>query len=118
MRKYYTRPCNFYYGNYAKRLIKTKKALSLTGNLSIENLGSTLTNVSSVTNIYKNVMAGNITGVTQISSLAQKFGIMRPSSLPANLGWAPTYLQKFTNIKSSIGGFVSSGISAIRGFFS
>ena len=35
MRKYYTRPCNFYYGNYAKRLIKTKKALSLTGNLSI-----------------------------------------------------------------------------------
>ena len=89
----------------------------ITGNLSIENLGSTLTNVSSVTNVYKNVMAGNITGVTQISSLAQKFGIMRPSSLPANLGWAPTYLQKFTNIKSSIGGFVSSGISAIRGFF-
>ena len=22
MRKYYTRPCNFYYGNYAKNLIK------------------------------------------------------------------------------------------------
>jgi len=32
MRKYYTRPCNFYYGNYAKKLIKNKKALSLTGN--------------------------------------------------------------------------------------
>ena len=25
MRKYYTRPCNFYYGNYARRLIKKKK---------------------------------------------------------------------------------------------
>ena len=32
MRKYYTRPCNFYYGNYAKKLIKNKKALSLAGN--------------------------------------------------------------------------------------
>ena len=31
MRKCYTRPCNFYYGNYAKKLIGEKKALSLTG---------------------------------------------------------------------------------------
>ena len=35
MLKYYTRPCNFYYGNYAKKLIKEKKALSLAGNLDI-----------------------------------------------------------------------------------
>ena len=35
MRKYYTRPCNFYYGNYAKRLIKSKKALPLAGNFNI-----------------------------------------------------------------------------------
>ena len=32
MRKYYTRPCNFYYGNYAKKLIKRKAAYSLAGN--------------------------------------------------------------------------------------
>ena len=32
MRKYYTRPCNFYYGNYAKKLIKKKAAYSLVGN--------------------------------------------------------------------------------------
>jgi len=31
MRKYYTRPCNFYYGNYAKDLVKNKKALPLAG---------------------------------------------------------------------------------------
>jgi len=31
MRKYYTRPCNFYYGNYAKKLIDEQKALSLAG---------------------------------------------------------------------------------------
>ena len=35
MRKYYTRPCNFYYGNYARRLIRKKKALSLAGNQNI-----------------------------------------------------------------------------------
>ena len=35
MRKCYTRPCNFYYGNYAKELIKEKKALSLNGRSNI-----------------------------------------------------------------------------------
>ena len=35
MRKYYTRACNFYYGNYAKKLIKRKKALQLAGNPNI-----------------------------------------------------------------------------------
>ena len=35
MRECYTRPCNFYYGNYAKRLISKKKALPLAGNSNI-----------------------------------------------------------------------------------
>jgi dihydropteroate synthase len=35
MRKYYTRPCNFYYGNYSRHLIKAKKALPLAGNKNI-----------------------------------------------------------------------------------
>ena len=35
MRKYYTRPCNFYYGNYAKILVNKKKALYLAGNPNI-----------------------------------------------------------------------------------
>jgi len=35
MHKYYTRPCNFYYGSYAKKLISNKKALPLAGNLNI-----------------------------------------------------------------------------------
>ncbi len=35
MRKYYTRPCNFYYGNFAKLLIKKKKAFSLANNPNI-----------------------------------------------------------------------------------
>ena len=35
MNKYYTRACNFYYGNNAKTLIKKKLALPLCGNNSI-----------------------------------------------------------------------------------
>jgi len=35
MRKYYTRPCNFYYGNYSKSLVKNKKTLPLAGNSNI-----------------------------------------------------------------------------------
>ena len=35
MRKYYTRPCNFYYGNCARSLVKNKKALFLAGNPNI-----------------------------------------------------------------------------------
>jgi len=35
MRKYYTRPCNFYYGDYARDLVKRKKALYLAGNKNI-----------------------------------------------------------------------------------
>jgi dihydropteroate synthase len=35
MRKYYTRPCNFYYGKNAKRLVYSKKALPLNGKHNI-----------------------------------------------------------------------------------
>jgi len=35
MRKYYTRPCNFYYGNYVTDLIRNKKAFPLAGNPKI-----------------------------------------------------------------------------------
>ena len=35
MIKYYTRACNFYYGNLSKELVKKKKALPLCGNKEI-----------------------------------------------------------------------------------
>ena len=35
MRQYYTRPCNFYYGNHARDLIKQKKAYRLAGRSDI-----------------------------------------------------------------------------------
>ena len=35
MKKYYTRVCNFYYGNRSRYLIKKKKSIPLNGNLNI-----------------------------------------------------------------------------------
>ena len=35
MKKYYTRACNFYYGNYSRALVRKKKTLPLNGNKSI-----------------------------------------------------------------------------------
>ena len=35
MKKYYTRACNFYYGDHSKRLVKKKKALPLNSNIEI-----------------------------------------------------------------------------------
>ena len=63
MRKYYTRPCNFYYGSYAKSLVKQKKALFLAGNTKIafdkleifqrEKKGVTKSNFYSINRIKK-----------------------------------------------------------------
>ena len=35
MKKYYTRVCNFYYGNISKKLVKQKKTLPLNGSAEI-----------------------------------------------------------------------------------
>ena len=35
MKKYYTRVCNFYYGNLSRKLVKQKKTLPLNGNAEI-----------------------------------------------------------------------------------
>ena len=35
MRRYYTRVCNFYYGEESKKLVKQKKSLPLNGNKNI-----------------------------------------------------------------------------------
>ena len=35
MKKYYTRPCNFYYGIFSKQLAKKRLSLPLCGNMNI-----------------------------------------------------------------------------------
>ena len=67
MLKYYTRPCNFYYGNYAKKLIKEKKALSLAGNLNIA-----FDQIEIFNRKKARITKSSIYSITQIKNLSKK----------------------------------------------
>ena len=69
MRNCYTRPCNFYYGSYAKELISKKKCLSLAGNQNIafdqieifqrkkiKKKGSTIYTIKEINKIDKKIL--------------------------------------------------------------
>ena len=67
MRKYYTRPCNFYYGNYAKRLINKKKAFSLANNPNIA-----FDQLEIFQRKKKGIVQSNICSITEIKTLGRK----------------------------------------------
>ena len=67
MRKYYTRPCNFYYGSYAKRLINKKKAFSLGSNPNIA-----FDQLEIFQRKKKGIVQSNICSITEIKTLDKK----------------------------------------------
>jgi len=86
--------------------------------------------VSTVTNVYKNVMAGSITNVANISSIVAN---AKSSAIGAATGAATSYLQStvistgFSSLMSSIGaikiapslgGSIGGAVMAIGKFFS
>ena len=94
---------------------------SIQGMISASSVGSVLSNVGQVTNVFKNVMGGQITGVTQMTSLAQKFGV---GTGAMNIGKSlhgigsplqGAFMSKLSSITSSIG---SSFGGAVGKFFS
>ena len=94
---------------------------SLQGMIPAGSIGSVLSNVGQVTNVFKNVMGGQITGVTQMTSLAQKFGI---GTGAANIGKSlhgvgsplqGAFMSKLTSLTSSVG---SAFRGAVGKFFS
>jgi hypothetical protein len=85
----------------------------ITGNLNIGNIGSIANDISTVTNVYKNVLAGNITSVTQLSSIANKAKGFFSSQGPAG-----KYPSGFSSLTKSIGSYGASAAKAIGGFFS
>ena len=64
MRKYYTRPCNFYYGNKAKNIVKNKKGLYLAGNKNIA-----FDQLEIFQRINKNNIKSNTYSIEEIKSL-------------------------------------------------
>ena len=88
MRKYYTRPCNFYYGNYAKKLIKKKKALSLAGNLNIA-----FDQLEIFQRKKKGIVQSNMYSITEIKALGKEI-----------ITTVKTDLKKITSNRKSICG--------------
>ena len=90
----------------------------ITGNITLDSAGSVLNNVSTVTNVYKSVMAGNITGVTQLTSIAQKFGFFTGSAKglsPGALGGKLSYMTRIAGIGKSVGSFIGRSIGKFFG---
>ncbi len=67
MRKYYTRPCNFYYGDRAKNCIKRNKALPLAGNKNIA-----FDQVEIIERQKKNIIKSSIYSLSKIKNLNKK----------------------------------------------
>lgn len=89
MREYYTRPCNFFYGNYAKGLVKNKKALSLAGNSNIAF------NQIEIFERKKNGIVGsNIYSLKEIKTLKKKIKLLIKNDL-----------KKITSKRKNIFGF-------------
>ena len=88
MRKYYTRPCNFYYGNYARKLVEKKKALSLAGNLNIA-----FDQIEIFQRKKKGIVQSNMYSITEIKALEKKI-----------ISTVKTDLKKITSDRKSICG--------------
>ena len=85
-----------------------KNVQGITGNLNIGNIGSVANDVSTVTNVYKNVLAGNITNVSQLSSIAST-----ASKFFKHSGYGPSFQASgFSTLMKSVGGISLGGTGA------
>jgi hypothetical protein len=91
------------------------------GMVSQSNVDSVVSNVSKVTNIFKNVMAGQVTGIIQKTSLARKFGVGTGSeNIGKSVHGAGTPLQgafmsKISTITTKVGSSLSGAVSKFFG---
>ena len=74
MRECYTRPCNFYYGNHARKLVKKKRALPLAGNINIDQLKSVfpLTDIVDVSGALETNKVKDINKIKQFLEKVKK----------------------------------------------
>ena len=93
-----------------------KNVQGITGNLNLGNLGSVANDISTVTNVYKNVLAGDITNVSQVASIASTAAGFFKSSAT---GPAGKYIQpsQFSTVMKSVGTFANTAIASVGSFF-
>jgi dihydropteroate synthase len=93
MRKYYTRPCNFYYGSIAKLLIKKKRALILAGNSNI---------VFDKVEVFERKKKGQIKKYLYSVSEIKKLNNEKKHSINNDLKKITSGRKKILNLKFSI----------------
>jgi hypothetical protein len=82
-----------------------KNVQGITGNLNIGNIGSVANDISTVTNVYKNVLAGNVTNLSQVSSIAST-----ASKFFKHSGYGPSFQASgFSTLMKSVGGISLGG---------
>ena len=90
---------------------------SLKGNLSVENLGSTLASVSSVSQTYKNIIGGNLTNISNVQSVVKNLGMIKTAI--GSAGSDPRQLARMGVSKQTIAlsqGFLKAK-TAVTSFF-
>jgi hypothetical protein len=89
--------------------------------ISASSVGSVLSNVAQVKNTFKSVVAGQVTGITQKISLAQKFGTVDASQ---NIGKSVhgvgtpvqgAFMSKISSITTSVGSSLSGAVGKFFG---
>ena len=90
MRKYYTRPCNFYYGNYAKNLINQRKAYSLAGRTDIA-----FDQIEIFTKKKKRIIKSKFLNISEIKRLDGKSALLIRNDLKKII----TIRKKIKNLK-------------------
>jgi hypothetical protein len=93
-----------------------KNAQGITGNLNLDSLGSVVNDVSTITNVYRNVLAGDITNVSQLSSIANR----AKGFFKSGQGGGPGQYEPsgFSSLKKSVGSYGAKVKTAVGGFFS
>ena len=93
-----------------------KNVSGITGNLNLGNIGSVANDISTVTNVYKNVMGGNITNVSQVASIANTAaGFFKATK--TGPGGAYINPSQFSTIMKSVGTFANTAIASVGSFF-
>ena len=76
--------------------------------------------MSQVANLYKSITAGNVTGISSITSIAGKFGVGGSTARELAISGAPKSLINITSIATKVGGLFKSGgaLASVGSFFS
>jgi len=93
-----------------------KNVQGITGNLNLGNLGSVANDISTVTNVYKNVLAGDITNVSQVASIASTAaGFFKTTK--TGPGGSYVNPSQFSTVMKSVGTFANTAIASVGNFF-